>query len=494
MIDPISVQCECKEWSNVPYGTKEATCEHCQRGLKMVWGDLQDDESGEKCYPEEIVYYRPYGGATSFEEVDAYTDASEVAYNVSRTKNMFDAVYENIQSDDEMSPDEKISALETATKEMIRRIQHPQPSAKERIKNWLFGNFSKPVMAGDSEQGKKQSLFLVTKDVHGNWRWMTLFTNKFQDKDKEIFSESAHKEYEAWVDSTKNYPEARIWHVPGSGFGKADCLTYADGFMIASGNFYKGFEDVAARLAEMKDLGMSHGFTFSEGDLDSEGVYHSYRTFEVSVLPAEKAANPWTAFTLDLLKEEVIMGLSKEKRPFFVSAIGEERVCELEKMLPQFSKGLEEAGIGWKDLAEAMDPDPKPTGDPDPAGGGNGDPDPNPDPDPDPDEKVEAVGVRELTAAFKELLAPLAGAIAQLQSDIKELEKTDDEKIAARIGPRSDPTAAGGKRPTDSDGNVIDPDKVKNLDQSDANPNEGAAVTAARAIVDELMLGKRSSG
>src|SRR3990167_2529388 len=139
--DEIPIQCECKGWNEVAFGTKEATCEHCQRKIEMTWDLSTEENSGEKCMdqPQSIVYYKPYGGATSFDEVDAYHEASEMASNINMTKYMFDSIYENIQSDMEMSPEEKISAVEKATKEMISRMQSPhEMGAKERIKSWIF--------------------------------------------------------------------------------------------------------------------------------------------------------------------------------------------------------------------------------------------------------------------------------------------------------------------------------------------------------------------
>src|SRR3990167_979269 len=112
----IPIQCECKEYNEIPIGEKEFTCLHCQRGITMTWKDIDELNEDEKCYPSEVSYYRPYGGATSFDEIDAWKEAMELTDTISQVKYQFDSVYENIGNNDEMSPAEKIAAVEKASK------------------------------------------------------------------------------------------------------------------------------------------------------------------------------------------------------------------------------------------------------------------------------------------------------------------------------------------------------------------------------------------
>ena len=190
------------------------------------------------------------------------------------------------------------------------------------------------------------------------------------------------------------------------------------------------------------------------------------------------------------------MGLNPEKKEFLVKTLGEERVGRLEEILPQLSKDLEEAGVGWKELVEVLDPKPelKPDGDEEKEPEGNGDGDSKGGEEPKPDEAVPAtVNTKELTAAFKDLLAPISSAIAQLQTDVKELQKSDDEKIAARLGPKTNvDDISKVKRPTDADGNIIPDEMIKSLDKVDSKDDESPTVAAARGIVEDLMLGKRA--
>lgn len=485
------VQCECKEWSELPFGTKEHTCLSCQRGMKLDWSPVEEDE---KCDQPSIAYYKPYGGATSFDQIDAYRQASDAASNISMMKYAFDAIYENIQSDMDMSADQKVAAVENASKEMIKRMQMPSKhseSMKEKIRGFLFGDKVAKVENPPLLE-VPTSCFLVTKDIQGDWRWLALFSNKFEDREGEIFSEDAHKEYEAWVDQTKNYPELRMWHVPGTDVGMADLVTYADGFQIAAGSFYKETKEVAESLAKTKGLAVSHGYEYRNDDLGSDGVYQRYRTFEISVLPGERAANPWTAFTLEQLQQEVAMGLAKEKRDFLVEHFGEERVGKLEGILPQLSKDLEEAGIGWKDLAEVMtDPvtDEKPAEEETPAATTE---DPKPAATPEAAASEAEVVAKAIGDAVKEALAPVGQQISELQAAVKDLQLSDDEKIAAIRSPRTT-LGNGASRPSESDATKIKGDtKGLEPDPLDEDSRQDNSSTAkARELVDTLLLGKK---
>lgn len=184
----------------------------------------------------------------------------------------------------------------------------------------------------------------ITRDKAGRWRFLGVPTNNFRDRDGEVFTEAAHREYVGWADRTGDYPELRLWHAP-YGIGDVDMLDYADGFMLASGTFRPGMEGVAARLAAEPGLGMSHGYTYGARDLKG-GAYGSYRTFEVSVLPRARAANDATMFAIGA-KEAMMM--TGEKRAFLVRTLGEEAVRELEQQLAGTREALVARGVDFKD-------------------------------------------------------------------------------------------------------------------------------------------------
>ena len=496
----IPVQCECGEFKAVEFGTKDTICSNCHHGIKMTWKDVDPEQEGLKHGDYyEVSYYVPLGGATSFEEASAFEDARETSFNISDVKFKFDSIFENIMSDDEKSSDEKIAAVEQASKDMVSLIQNPEESKSlaERLKNLIgLGNkfVEKPL--------HRETFFTIMKDIRGELRWLAIFTNQFEDREKEIFSEAAHKEYEQWVDDNQRYPVLRIWHMPGADIGLADNITYVDGFMLATGTFYETSLDVAEKLAARDDVALSHGYLYRPKDLSDGGVFSSYRTFEISVLPQKHAANSWTAFTMESLQKEVTMGIDTKKRPFFVDLLGEERVKALEDTLPKLNKDLEEAGVAWKDLQEVL------ASDTDINSNGNSESEEENESSGDgkTSEEEEDSGDSEKTKqepvpvgvaiddkaleGLKAVLEPMTKAISEIQGEIVELKKTDDEKISSRM---QQANITNGKRPTESEDNVMKDEKTKDLDKPDENQEVGGQTAAAREIVDELLLGKKRS-
>ena len=89
-------------------------------------------------------------------------------------------------------------------------------------------------MLGLKEQGFG-SAFWSFKDAKGEWRWLSAYSNNFKDRDGEIFTEAAHKEFVRAADKLNRYPELWVWHTPGSRIGFCDFLDVSDGFIVASG-------------------------------------------------------------------------------------------------------------------------------------------------------------------------------------------------------------------------------------------------------------------
>lgn len=196
---------------------------------------------------------------------------------------------------------------------------------------------------------KDGGLVSVFKDAGGEWRWFAVHSNRYEDRQREIFPESAHK---SWVDSvwaTKQFPALRIWHLPVD-IGRADFVDYdTEGFVVSSGHFNKGMDDVAERLAGMKGLGCSHGYLYRRSDLKN-GVYAAYRTYEVTVLPGTKAANTLTAF---FAGEEVPM-LTAERKAFLVEVMGEQRAKDVEEGIRALGEQAREHHIAYKDFEERL--------------------------------------------------------------------------------------------------------------------------------------------
>lgn len=321
--------------------------------------------------------------------------------------------------------------------------------------------------------------FTAFKDLFGAWRWLSVTTNKFKDREGEIFREKAHRQYVAWADFHKEYPELWLWHTEGSRIGQADYVAYNDdGFVVHSGVFDDDMQDVAERLSESKGLAVSHGFYYEEGD-EEDGIYDWYKTFEVSVLPAKRAANAYTAFTANS-KEERTM-LSAEKRQFLVDKWGEPRTVELEEKLASLSGELKEAGIEFKDLVEEV-PGTE-ADDSKPAEETKG------DSEPETPEPLTAEGVK---AIVEEAVAPVVEAIPEaiseatkpLEERLAQLERSDEEKIVNLMSPRRK-TPGDDQRPSQSDDT-----KVEDQEAIKKALEEGEGGDPVAPYVNDLTQGR----
>lgn len=314
--------------------------------------------------------------------------------------------------------------------------------------------------------------FLMFKDVNGDLRWFAWTSNRWRDRDNppEILSEKAHKDYVAYVDRTGHYPEAWLWHTPGTKWGQADWVDYADGFLMTSGTVDPGMEHVADALVLQKDIGVSHGFRYRHSDA-AKGIVGWYRTFEISPLPVGAAANPWTS--LEVIHKELDMSFSSAKRTFLVEHLGEAEATRLENDTGAMKAALEKKGIEWKDVPDADDDGPSVVNI---AGLG--------------EEGMKALaeeaGKAAATAlietpAFKDMVTAQATILTDfkgLVDRITELEKSDDEKIAAAVGARSH--RAPGHRASEDPANAL----TKEEQEAAIKAGEGGP-----SILDQVMEG-----
>lgn len=322
------------------------------------------------------------------------------------------------------------------------------PKLKAAAKTAGIGEFAKKETAAFGQRGT----FRAFKDFAGVWRWFSVTTNKYKDREKEIFSDASHRDYVAFVDREKAYPELWLWHVPGSRIGVADFVDYADGFVVHSGTFDD--DEVAQGFAEggCEGLAVSHGFKYHDGD-EEDGVYGWYRTFEVSVLPAEKAANAWTQFQTESSSKEDKMGLSDEKRAFLVGRIGEEATKGIEDNLGSMAKTLEEHGIEFKELVAVAEE--------------------KPEEEPAADTKTETPSVDERFAALE---ATMAKGVKEAVDGLKEalagdLGKLVDDRIAAALSPkRSAPS--GDERPSQSEKTEVKGEEAEKLKKETQEEDE----------------------
>ena len=292
-------------------------------------------------------------------------------------------------------------------------------------------------------------------------RWFVWASNKFQDKEGEIFEERAHKEFVGWLDDGGKYPEAWVWHTPGTRWGVADWADYADGFLMYSGTVDPGMEDVAIQIANTKGLGVSHGFKYLYSD-EENGIIGWYRDYEISTLPIERAANLWTGIEV-LLEGGKAMGFTAARREHLVEFFGEAKVKEFETNTNGVKTIVEGLGLAWKEGPEFGDEDDKgmakADGKPDSKDGDPTDPQTVVNNNTVDVEAMAAAAVKAVgeSEAFKDIgtkIGIVNNRLTQLEADMTVVKASDDEKVAGKFAPKATPV--NGHRASGDDDNVSD--------------------------------------
>lgn len=157
--------------------------------------------------------------------------------------------------------------------------------------------------AADAEK----STVAIFKDATGHYRWVTLSSSAFQDRDKEIVSTKALADDVARADKDGDYGPLRWWHVDGADLGVCDFNAMEGRVLVESGTFLD--EAYGERLKDYADeLEVSIGFRHPPDEPGKDGVYEHIRRFERSLVPEGKASNLLTQFAIkegdDMEKEK----------------------------------------------------------------------------------------------------------------------------------------------------------------------------------------------
>jgi len=282
---------------------------------------------------------------------------------------------------------------------------------------------------------------IIEKDASGSWRAVMWPSNNFKDWDGEIISEKAHTEYVDWVNKNMDCaPVFVTWHRGGTRReSQVDFAAYENGFLLMSAPLT---ENEAAGLFEAQkitDIGMSHGSFVLERTGD---VIEKYRMVEVSDLPLENAANPFTDFAI--LTKEADMDTKK----YLATILGSDELAE--KYLAKTGmkqKDLREAGVKEAEKVEEKEvkletiPEAKPAPATDAAA-------------------IVAQVLKELDVeGLQEFLAKSQEALEKvpvLEGLVKDLSQSRDEELAEMITPKVEKKFLWSKaRASESDKNVV---------------------------------------
>ncbi len=158
---------------------------------------------------------------------------------------------------------------------------------------------------------------MVYKMANGDYRWIALTGNAYEDGDKEVIGVAAFKEaqrlqqqYALKHGKEKTFGPLRWWHMgsvlfddpldwstsyagPGIDLGTADFSALVGRFWVESGTFKsRRIAEIIMKAAPI--LRVSLGFSKPADEPDAEGVYHHIKPFERSLLPKGFESNPYT--------------------------------------------------------------------------------------------------------------------------------------------------------------------------------------------------------
>lgn len=267
----------------------------------------------------------------SFDDAPATTHASIVPESVTTegTKTMTNTILQE--------PRQKEG------KRLSRSMVDKLAGAAETIGSLLkWGRYEDESEEEVDQTTKADHHFFVVKDVKGEDRWVSISSNGFQDREKEIVATDALKAEVARADSEGDRGPLILWHTPGTEFGDCDFQEVEGRFLIESGTF-RNTEFAQAVKASLKSyagpLGISIGFRHPADQPDANGVFGTItKIIERSVCPLSVVANPFTTFNT-LYKE--YQQMNDAKRGFFAELIGAERADAIIEKASSSTKDLE---------------------------------------------------------------------------------------------------------------------------------------------------------
>lgn len=454
---------------------------------------VEAEAKAVKC--DDGMYAMPtkaYGGATSLKAALAATEAGEQLEAIAARVEMYKAIVENIMTDEALA--DKGAAIADAAGE-LKKMMGAKKELPVEVKAWATfaegGKFCVYKVGADGEKtgesiecyesrgegnAKVEELYgkalkagarhnstdqaeldaahnaivkagancgmKMLKGADGSYRWFGWASNKFRDRDTakhplgEIITDSAHKEFIEYLNANPDKaPEWWTWHTPVRK-SRADWWDYADGYLLMSGPASE--EDAKGYLDTNEPIAMSHGFHTLKRD-SAKGLIQSYRSFEVSDLPPDAAANPYTNF--EMVRKELAM-LTKEKRDYLVKRLGEDRVAMIEKDTETMSKALEEAGVEWKEQTIAAQTDKVVAGVEDVVKQLT--------------EALNVPGLNELLTNLQKSNKELADKLDAQSKEIAALQKSQDEKLAEAIAPKVKPIK-WGYQASEAKENIVQP-------------------------------------
>lgn len=339
--------------------------------------------------------------------------------------------------------------------------------AKVRAARWIARMwpqaFDKPAPDNIRRLAGLQTKATLFKDRQGELWFIGISSNNFEDREDEIISNAAHEDFVSWLKETGVRPPIVFMHRPrfpdafhmahylglvsgkltaeeynenlktlykATAIATAETAFVLDGFVFVVGRVLNDKRELAEKLiSRQKTWGMSHGFIPIKID---DNIIEKYRSFEFSVLPIEIAANKLTAIGFSEEKMDTMLKeLSDEDRELLEQVLGDETDTKnaLARARDILSNLLASKAM---DETEEVPEDEEPT-----------------EETPVEEEEVVEKSYAELRVKLfsdfqlEELASVLTGVgeqlktqqetIARLEAQVKELTRTEDERVAAQF-------------------------------------------------------------
>jgi hypothetical protein len=404
------------------------------------------DNKDQKHYTDVYVPW----GVYSFADLEKADNARAAALRVKTLSDQFVEIVYNIMASDDI--ENKDAAVTSLASEYSLLINKGANEAKETTQTtqttqtWTEWVATIPAMVktavneafNNKDEPEPKEGFMLWKEGD-QLRWLTRYSNNFRDRDNppEIISAKSHQRFVDMVDNKEaDMPELWLWHVPEWKLGKADWLAYdTAGFALASGYIDRGKEIVAEQIAKQRLVGVSHGMPPSsiERDPDDPTVIVGHESAEISPLPMRYAANEVTGWILlgEPTKEGNNMPIPENKKNTLVDEwkMDADLLVQLEAMNKADAEKATEEGREKKEKTadepvieeEAVEETTEETTETE-----------EPEEEETIDPAEEAPSRQEVADAVSTVLQPFVELTQSLDERLKELEKSDEEKVATK--------------------------------------------------------------
>ena len=236
---------------------------------------------------------------------------------------------------------------------------------------WRAVKYMRALYAAENASKKKG--FSVFKQADGTYRWFTISSSAFRDRDGEIITAKALEDDVDRCDETKEYGPLRWWHLggweapdgvekwetwkatAGVDIGMCDFNMLWGKMLLESGTFKTPELGEAFSQAKEK-LEVSIAFAHPQDEPGKAKQFDNIHRFERSLLPEGLASNLLTK--LNVLKGDPIMKTTEKLAALVAILKGKP---ELAKQILADAEGVqkaaEEAGLSTKEVSEMISGD-----------------------------------------------------------------------------------------------------------------------------------------